>query len=92
MVAFGGNGLTRRTDGAKMLGVISRRAVVSGSMPEEAVRAQWDQVSSYRLLSSVTSASACARSSSSSSDVSRSAVFLTRMALCCRWRTAASSR
>ena len=46
MVAFGENGLTRRTDGAKMLGVISRRAVVSGSMPEEAVRAQWDQVSS----------------------------------------------
>ena len=45
VVAFGGNGLTRRTDGAKMLGVISRRAVVSGSMPEEAVRAQWDQVS-----------------------------------------------
>ena len=45
MVAFGENGLTRRTDGAKMLGVISRRAVVSGSMPEEAVRAQWDQVS-----------------------------------------------
>ena len=45
VVAFGENGLTRRTDGAKMLGVISRRAVVSGSMPEEAVRAQWDQVS-----------------------------------------------
>ena len=76
MVAFGENGLTRRTDGAKMLGVISRRAVVSGSMPEEAVRAQWDQVSPpvdrfgrFTL----------------------GCVF-SHDGACCRWRTAASFR
>ena len=44
VVAFGENGLTRRTDGAQLLGVISRRAVVTGSMPPESVQEQWDQV------------------------------------------------
>ena len=44
VVAFGENGLTRCTDGAQLLGVISRRAVVTGSMPPPSVQDQWDQV------------------------------------------------
>jgi hypothetical protein len=36
--------LTRTTRGARMLGVISRRAVVEGSCPPEATRHNWDTV------------------------------------------------
>jgi hypothetical protein len=44
VVGFGSQGLTRRTVGIRQLGVITRRAVVEGSLPLPAQKADFDTV------------------------------------------------